>query len=316
MRFEPMVSIIIPVYNGSNFMREAIDSALEQTYQNIEVIVINDGSCDEQKTAQIAQSYGNKIRYFEKENGGVSSALNLGIKEMKGDYFSWLSHDDKYYPNKIESEIKALSNLSDKDTVICCGCEFIDKNSDSLSKRDEADYLPCNTVISWKGALHELLKKEPLNGCSLLISKRVFETCGMFDERLRYNQDGFMWAKIFLSKYSLYRISNICVQSRLHSGQLTQNGLDIFRKDCETMSEYLIPEIVKVTTPSDRFLYDYSAYNAKYGNYSIVKKVFEEANSQISFFEKIQLMFVCIYGKIRPIIRKTYYVVFRGMNTA
>ena len=71
-------------------MREAIDSALAQTYERVEVIVVNDGSTD--GTEQIALSYGERIRYFRKENGGVSSALNLGIKEMKGEYFSWLSH--------------------------------------------------------------------------------------------------------------------------------------------------------------------------------------------------------------------------------
>ena len=87
--FNPKVSIVIPVYNGSNYLREAIDSALAQTYKNIEVIVINDGSNDRGKTDKICKSYGNKIRYFKKENGGVSSALNMGIEKMEGEYFSW-----------------------------------------------------------------------------------------------------------------------------------------------------------------------------------------------------------------------------------
>ena len=81
--FHPLVSIVIPVYNGANYMREAIDSALAQTYKNIEVIVVNDGSTD--NTDEIAKSYGDKIRYFKKENGGVATALNLGIREMRGE---------------------------------------------------------------------------------------------------------------------------------------------------------------------------------------------------------------------------------------
>ena len=72
----PKVSIVIPVYNGANYMREAIDSALNQTYKNIEVIVINDGSIDNGETDRIARSYGDRIVYVKKENGGVSSALN------------------------------------------------------------------------------------------------------------------------------------------------------------------------------------------------------------------------------------------------
>ena len=81
-QFKPLVSIIIPVYNGSNYMREAIDSALAQTYTNTEVLVINDGSCDNGATEAIAREYGDKIRYFYIENGGVSTALNTGIRNI------------------------------------------------------------------------------------------------------------------------------------------------------------------------------------------------------------------------------------------
>ena len=70
----PLVSIIIPVYNGDNFVRKAIDSALSQDYENIEVIVVNDGSNDGGKTEEAVKEYGDKVNYFHKENGGVSSA--------------------------------------------------------------------------------------------------------------------------------------------------------------------------------------------------------------------------------------------------
>lgn len=99
--YKPLVSIIIPVYNGSNYLEESINSALAQTYRNIEVIVVNDGSTDGGATERIALSYGDRIRYFYKENGGVSTALNLGLEKMKGEWFSWLSHDDLYLPEKL-----------------------------------------------------------------------------------------------------------------------------------------------------------------------------------------------------------------------
>ena len=111
MEFNPKVSIVIPVYNGANFLREAIESALAQTYENIEVIVVNDGSTDSGTTEEIARSYGDRLRYYHKENGGVASALNFGIREMRGEYFSWLSHDDVYYPNKVETQIQYLKKL-------------------------------------------------------------------------------------------------------------------------------------------------------------------------------------------------------------
>ena len=116
---DPLVSIIIPVYNGSNYMREALDSALAQTYSNIEILVVNDGSNDGGKTRDIALSYGDRIRYLEQEkNGGVSTVLNMGIRAMRGEYFSWLSHDDVYYPEKIQAEIDALRAAGNMDAVV------------------------------------------------------------------------------------------------------------------------------------------------------------------------------------------------------
>jgi len=115
----PKVSIVIPVYNGSNYLHEAIDSALAQTYKNVEIIVVNDGSTDDGKTEAIAKSYGDKIRYYYKKNGGVSSALNLGISNMSGDYFAWLSHDDIYLPQNVEFQLRALHEYPSLKVSFC-----------------------------------------------------------------------------------------------------------------------------------------------------------------------------------------------------
>ena len=129
----PLVSIIIPVFNGSNYLDQSIESALAQTYKDCEVLVINDGSNDNSQTKNIALKYGNKIRYFEKQNGGCASALNIGIKNMRGEYFSWLSHDDLYFPNKIQHQMNILLNIKDnKIPVIYSGYEIIDKDSKTM----------------------------------------------------------------------------------------------------------------------------------------------------------------------------------------
>src|SRR5689334_22845299 len=104
----PKVSIIIPVYNGSNYLHEAIDSALAQTYKNIEVIVVNDGSTDEGATDKVALSYGDRITYISKQNGGVSTALNVGIQSSTGVFIAWLSHDDVFLPHKIELQVDVM----------------------------------------------------------------------------------------------------------------------------------------------------------------------------------------------------------------
>ena len=317
-QFKPLVSIIIPVYNGSNYMREAIDSALAQTYTNTEVLVINDGSCDNGATEAIAREYGDKIRYFYIENGGVSTALNTGIRNMTGDYFSWLSHDDVYTPDKVEKSVEALSKIEDKHTLVCCACMHIDKDSKPLKgnrirktkKREET------TLCSWGESLMQILVHGTMNGCALLIHKEIFEKVGLFDETLRFNQDSFMWNKIFLKGYGMLCIPDVCVKGRIHAKQLTQTGQSIFRKDCEKMSKFLIPELVSISTKKINYLLAYIKYHAKYGNAKVVDIacVYAKRNELISLKDAIDIFAWRVYGNVRPLLRKVYYKVVRGIR--
>ncbi len=212
--FKPKVSIVIPVYNGANYLREAIESALAQTYKNIEIIVVNDGSRDNGQTESIALSYDSKIRYFSKPNGGVATALNLGIEKMTGEYFSWLSHDDVYYQNKIETQICYLNSLSDKKTILYGGYHVINERSevvgDMLIER-QADVNLLNAGI------YPLLNG-CINGCTLLIHKDCFIDVGQFDNNLRTTQDYALWFKMF-RKHPVFFHKEILLKSRAHSEQ-------------------------------------------------------------------------------------------------
>lgn len=310
----PLVSIIIPVYNGANYLKEAIDSALAQTYENIEVIVVNDGSTD--NTEEIALSYGDKIRYFNKENGGVSSALNLGIKNMRGEYFSWLSHDDKYFSTKVEQQVKALADCENPNTICLCGTSFIDKNS-SIIEVNKKTYYDFKNVYSWQEGLKILILNDSFIGCALLIPKTVFEECGFFDETLRYCQDFLMWIKIFLNEYDLIYVFEKGVMMRIHDKQLTQTGKEVFHKDCVYMGDMLLPLLLEKSTKEYNFLYYYTLYNAKYNNPKVVK-VYIKVGKEKKLFgckELLKLKAVGAYGKIRPLIRKIYYKLFKKVKT-
>jgi glycosyltransferase involved in cell wall biosynthesis len=211
---EPLVSIIIPVYNGENYLQEAIDSALSQTYPNVEVIVVNDGSRDEGATEKIAQSYGDKIRYIHKENGGVATALNLGIQNMKGEYFSWLSHDDMYYSNKIEKQIQALRKNGNMVAIVHSDYDLFDVNSQTVthvqqSKTYHIEQLTNSVFPVLQGLIH---------GCSLLIHKSHFERVGVFDESLITTQDYDLWFRMMRNQNTIY-ITEPLVLARLHNNQ-------------------------------------------------------------------------------------------------
>jgi glycosyltransferase involved in cell wall biosynthesis len=313
----PLVSIIIPVYNGSNYVAEAIDSALSQTYKNIEVLVINDGSKDNGETEKIALSYGDKIRYFHKENGGVSSTLNLGIREMKGEYFSWLSHDDKYGPDKIQNQVDHLSAIGFGKNVAYCNSRQIDKNSQFFKTGKTEDRFLNRENVGWEKALKSLFNAGCYNGCSFLIPKTVFDEVGGFDEKLRYTQDMLMWIKIFIHGYGMIYGAETDSFMRVHGGQLTQTGRAMFVENSEKMSEWILPELSKVSTKQNNLLYYYAKYNARYAIKNVYKQIINlgKSEKQLSLLQRIKLCFIALYGNLRPFIRKIYYRLFKKVKT-
>ncbi len=312
---KPLVSIIIPVYNGSDYLKEAIDSAIAQTYKNIEIIVVNDGSKDDGATEKIALSYGEKIRYFLKENGGVSSALNFGIDNMTGEYFSWLSHDDVYKPDKVEKSVAALSSCKDKNTLIYCHGMQIDKNSNPLGKKNHKKE---QEILTWQEAIFECFEKGTYGGCSFLIPKKAFDVCGKFDENLRFIQDKMMWLKFFFNGFSIFKIPDECVMYRVHGNQLTQRGQGLFRSESEKVSDYMISELLKLSTRQTNLIKAYILNNAKYGNKLIVEKaVFNAKKANLfTLLDRVEIFVICCYGMLRPLIRKLYYKFFRKIKTS
>ena len=217
MPHQPKVSIVIPVYNGSNYLRSAINGALNQTYQNIEVIVVDDGSNDNGKTKKIAESFGDKIRFFSKPNGGCGSALNLGIKNMHGELFSWLSHDDLYLPKKIERQVAKYLQQVNPDSIIFSGYLSKDGNNRRLGSSLPHRYL---TPPQLDKPLYPLLRGL-IHGCTLLIPKSNFNKIGIFNESLRTTQDYDLWFEFFRCVPLIYD-DHVNVIARIHADQDTQ----------------------------------------------------------------------------------------------
>lgn len=311
---EPLVSIIIPVYNGSNYMREAIDSALSQTYKNMEVIVVNDGSNDNGETDSIALSYGEKIRYFSKENGGVSSALNLGVRMMKGDYMSWLSHDDVYSPTKVENQVELLKEYEYGKTIAMCSTHQINAQSKLIGNPLKSE-LPSRQLINWEQALTHVINYS-CNGCALLIPKTLIDQCEDFDERLRYSQDFLMWVRLFMSGCSLVYNDDVDVLSRVHVQQVTVTKKDLFLHDGVMIAEMLVPKLSEISTKKNAFLYLYAKTNAVHFNRVAVDHCIEYGRKfgTMTAWQRLNIRLLCGYGSVRPYIRKIYYRVFKRMK--
>ena len=231
---QPLVSIVIPVYNGSDYLRDAIESALAQTYLMTEVIVVNDGSTDGGATEVIAHSFGERIRYFSKPNGHVASALNHGIANMRGKYFSWLSHDDMYYPEKVALQVAALESLG-ANTVIYGDYETLDVESGKHTEHR----LPAIAPERFRWSLTVASR---IHGCTLLVPRACFDRCGIFDTTLRTTQDYDMWFRI-AGQYRFVHVPGVVVAARIHPGQGTKQLSDVVVQECNVLLSGFIQQL-------------------------------------------------------------------------
>lgn len=247
-----MVSVIIPVFNGENYLRQAIDSALSQTWPDVEVIVVDDGSTD--GTACLCRSYGDKIRYFYKDNGGVSSAVNLGIRKMRGEYFSWLSHDDIYHPDKIEKQIKALEYCADKRAIVHGNFNVLNEMYYSVTcVRNDITY----TKDRMENSVFPVLLTA-IHGCVPLIHKSHFEQAGLFDEALPLTQDYDFLFRVMRGAQSVF-LTEPLVDVRLH-GMAGRNISPDFEQACaeqyiEFAKKLSLSEIRKMFTDEGIFYF-------------------------------------------------------------
>lgn len=207
----PLISIVMPVYNGSNYMRAAIDSALAQDYPNVEIVLVNDGSRDDGATDAIARSYGERVRYFSKPNGGVASALNRGLAEMRGDVFCWLSHDDIHLPHKTSRQVAEWDRLGRPDEVLISDYRLIDEAGKPLH-----DVVLNHALITEK-PLYALLRGS-IHGCTVFVPRRIFDEVGGFDESLPTTQDYDLWNKM-IRRHRFRHMPEILIESRSHDEQ-------------------------------------------------------------------------------------------------
>lgn len=322
--FHPLVSIVIPVYKGSNYLSEAIDSALAQTYDNTEVIVVNDGSPDDGKTEKIALSYGDKIRYFRKENGGSSSALNYGIKQMRGEWFSWLSHDDLYCPEKIEKQINyIIENNIYKDKkinkhIFFTASENVDGNGKCI-RRPTTQHIQkiCNDVNSIADNKYLIADhiKYCFHGCGCLIHKSAFSDVGMFDENLRLVNDIDMWFRLYAGGYILHYIPEILVKGRVHAGQISRSIGFSYHNPEQDMFWQRSLEWLKMNCDLDNdfdvfYTFGKTAYEKT--RYTEGKKAFGVA-AEIKASKKTELFMIASVTRIKAFIwaglKKLYMVI-------
>ena len=195
----PLVSVIITTYNREKYLDKAIGSVAKQSYENIEILVIDDGS-DEKYAKTICNKYSNCI-YFYKENGGLSSARNFGINLAKGEFIAFLDDDDFWESSKIEKQVKILLESPAVDCVHSSAA-VVDENGnltgESIGATANKAYKRSGYVF-WN-ALGSWVVKSP----TPLIRKKVFQRDLMFDENIKVGEDVDFYQRMFYRHKVLY----------------------------------------------------------------------------------------------------------------
>ena len=182
----PKITAVIPSYNSAGFLPEAVESVLSQSYADVELIVVDDGSVDD--TSEVIGRYGDAVKYIYKENGGVSRARNTGIEAASGEFIAFLDADDAWLPQKLELQMKVIESRSDS---LAAHTDF---------NIGDSELNVVGVTISDRGddILEDLFLKGNVIGTpsSVLVAKEVIEKTGGFDPDLSLCADWDMWIRI------------------------------------------------------------------------------------------------------------------------
>jgi glycosyltransferase involved in cell wall biosynthesis len=301
---DPIVSVIIPTYNRAYLIERAIQSVLNQTYHNFEIIIVDDGSTD--NTEEVIKKflkYDKRINYikYEKNKGG-SAARNTGIKAARGEYIAFQDSDDEWFSEKLEKQMRVFENVSSEVGVVYTGFWRIE---DKKKK-----YIPSDKISHKEGNIHnELLEGNFVGMPTVIIRKECFEKVGMFDENLPRLQD---WELIIrLSKYYDFKcidepllVSYYISDSISSNNEALHNAFEIilikhfnfFIKNKKLLSKYYYNLGIDMFLKNDNF---------KKGKDCLIKS-FKVYPYNIKHFFIVGLMTICNIGFFVKVM-KFYY---------
>lgn len=230
----PLVSVIIPTYNGEKYLRETIASVAGQTYLRCEVIVVDDGSTG-RSVADICGEYGERLKYIRQENRGLSAARNTGIRASTGAYVAFLDDDDLWLPEKIERQMAFYERLTlegRQPGLVNTGVVYMSETGVTLSK----------TLYRFAGNGYGKLIHMDYVSCpsSVMVARSVLDRVGFFDEQLIGMQDYDLWIRI-AREYPIFSLNEHLVRHRSRDGSLSGNVESMIR-DAERIFRKVLAE--------------------------------------------------------------------------
>lgn len=262
----PLISVVIPVFNGEKTIAETIAAVLQQSWTDFELIIINDGSQD-QTLAEIAQFPDDRIQIFSYSNAGLAASRNRGIAQATGEFITFLDADDLWTSDKLSAQVQAL-NATPEAVLAYSWTDYINESS---------AFLQSGTHITAQGDVYETLLVNNFveSGSNAMIRKEIFAEVGEFDTTLTAAEDWEMWLRI-AARYPFVAVPQVQVLYRRSANAMSAN-LTRQEQECVTVLERAYqqapPSLQHLKPVSYGNLYTYLAFSALEGTLTRPKAI-------------------------------------------
>ncbi|TDT39479.1 glycosyltransferase involved in cell wall biosynthesis [Halospina denitrificans] len=236
---QPLVSVVVATYNTADYVPDAVASVLAQTWQNLEVIIVDDGSTDDTQAVLQDSISDPRVHYIKTENRGQPRAKNRGIHESKGEFVAFCDADDLWRSNKLELQIPEFENP--RVGVVYTDVSYLDENSIALDKKQ-----PYTRHSGW--VTHELAIRNFVPFGTAVIRRSCIEQDGMFDEALPMGIDWDLWLR-YSVKWEFRHIPEQTYYYRVWPGQMSSNYRGRYENAFRILSQFIDQHPGALTKP-------------------------------------------------------------------
>ncbi len=214
----PKISVIMPVYNAQNFLKEAIISVLDQTEKDFELIIVNDGSTD--ASADIVRSFKDgRIQFFDRQHFGLIDSLNFGISKVRGEFIARFDADDVCAVTRFEEQLDYFTEHPE--------CAIVGSWADVIDNFGETTGTLSYPPETWKQIKRYSLLHNPFIHSSVMVRKKIIDEVGTYNKFFRHAEDYELWTRI-IYRYTSANIPEPLLKYRIHQAQVTKhNGLEM-----------------------------------------------------------------------------------------
>lgn len=304
-KFMPKISIIIPTYNSEKFIDKTIQSVINQTYKDWELIIVDDFSKD--RTREILKEWQKKderihLIFLDKNSGGPALPKNIGIENAKGKYVAFLDHDDKWLQEKLEKQYKLFEqSKNEKLGLVYCFINIVDDNKKTLLKHNK----------NYKGnVIKEMVNSNFIVTSSCVITKLdIFKQIGLFDTRFKIPDDWDMWIRIVEAGYEFDFVSDYLINYVIH-----EKNSSLESKKLDKKNDFLL-----MYNKHEKYFNQYSLkatgdYYYKIGKNKIARKwytkyIFSNSGNLENKIKAFTFIILTFFPKLEQKFRTIFYYI-------